>query len=120
MSVITTILGVLVAIEFFYITYLETVKTTSDATARVFKMTSEDLQNKNVQVLFKNQGIYNGLIGIGILYALFVSAARIELLSVFLVYIILVALYGSLTSDRFIIFKQGGLAILTLLSIIFF
>ncbi len=37
MSVITTILGVLVAIEFFYITYLETVKTTSDATARVFK-----------------------------------------------------------------------------------
>jgi len=86
MSVITTILGALVAIEFFYITYLETVKTTSDATARVFKMASEDLQNKNVQVLFKNQGIYNGLIGIGILYALFVSTARIELLSVFLVY----------------------------------
>jgi Predicted membrane protein len=119
MSVITTILGALVAIEFFYITYLETVKTTSDATGRVFKMASEDLQNKNVQVLFKNQGIYNGLIGIGILYALFVSTARIELLSVFLVYIFLVALYGSLTSDRFIIFKQGGLAILTLLSIIF-
>ena len=45
-------------------------------------MTSEDLQNKNVQVLFKNQGVYNGLIGIGILYALFVSTTRVELLSV--------------------------------------
>ncbi|WP_416037837.1 DUF1304 domain-containing protein [Lactococcus formosensis] len=104
MSVITTILRVLVAIEFFNITYLETVKMTSDSTARVFKMMGEDLKNKNVQVLFKNQGIHNGLIGAGILYASFISSARVELLSVFLVCIILATLYGSFTSDRLIIF----------------
>ena len=60
MSVITTILGVLVAIEFFYITYLETVKTTSDATSRVFKMTSEDLQNKTSKYCLKIKAYTTG------------------------------------------------------------
>ncbi|HEY0222286.1 MAG TPA: DUF1304 domain-containing protein [Lactovum miscens] len=119
MSVITITLGTLVALEFFYITFLETFKTTSSTTGRVFNMSQEELKNKNVQVLFKNQGVYNGLIGVGMLYALFVSSASIELTAFLLAYVILVALYGSLTSNKLIIVKQGGLAILALLSLIF-
>lgn len=37
MSIITIILGTLVALEFFYIFYLETMATTSSNTARVLK-----------------------------------------------------------------------------------
>ena len=118
MSMITIILGTLVALEFFYIFYLETIATTSSNTARVFKMQEEELRRPSVTTLFKNQGVYNGLIGVLILIAIFVVPS-IPWLILLLVYIILVALYGSLTSDKMIILKQGGLAILTLISLLF-
>lgn len=119
MSMISTILILLTALEFFYIMYLETFATTSDATGRVFNMTKEERERQSVKVLFKNQGIYNGLIGVGLLYSVFFAAASLEIARMLLVYIILVALYGSITSDKKIILTQGGLAILALISTFF-
>ena len=118
MSILTIILGTLVALEFFYIFYLETMATTSSNTARVFKIQEEELSRPLVTTLFKNQGVYNGLIGVLILIAIFVVPS-ITWLVLLLVYIILVALYGSLTSDKMILLKQGGLAILTLITLLF-
>lgn len=60
MSMITIILGTLVALEFFYIFYLETITTTSSNIARVFKMQEEELSRPSVTTLFKNQGVYWG------------------------------------------------------------
>lgn len=115
MSIITTILGTLVALEFFY---LETIATTSSNIERVFKMQEEELSRPSVTTLFKNRGVYNGLIGVFILIAIFVIPS-ITWLILLLAYIILVALYGSLTSDKIILLKQGGLAILTLITLLF-
>lgn len=117
MSGLTLVLGTLVALEFFYILYLETFATRSKTTARVFNMTEQELARDSVSVLFKNQGVYNGLIGIGLLYGLFVSQST-EIVTMILIYIVLVALYGSVTSNKKIILTQGGLAILTLLSML--
>ncbi|ATY88719.1 DUF1304 domain-containing protein [Lactococcus lactis] len=116
MSIISKVLIVLVALEFFYIMYLETLATSSKATSRVFNMNQEELERPSVQTLFKNQGVYNGLIGVGLLYGLFCSSNPIELIQMILIYIILVASYGALTSDKKIILTQGGLAILALIS----
>lgn len=116
MSSISKILIVLVALEFFYIMYLESFATSSKTTSRVFNMTKEELERQSIQTLFKNQGIYNGLIGVGLLYSLSFSTAPSEVIRMILIYIILVACYGALTSDKKIIFTQGGLAILALLS----
>ena len=102
----------------FFIFYLETIATTSSNTARVFKMKEEELSRPSVTTLFKNQGVYNGLIGLLILIAIFVVPS-ITWLVLLLAYIILVALYGSLTSDKMILLKQGGLAILTLITLLF-
>jgi putative membrane protein len=119
MSILSIILIVAVACEFFFILYLETFATTSKRTQRVFNMSEEELQRPALNTLFKNQGIYNGLIGVGLLYSVFLSSSSIELSRLLLIYIILVALYGSLTSDKKIILSQGGLAILALLSTFF-
>lgn len=116
MSLLSTILTLLVALEFFYIMYLETFATTSKTTGRVFNMTSDELNTESVKKLFKNQGIYNGLIGLGLLYSVFFSGASLEVGRLILVYIILVALYGSVTVDKKIILTQGGLAVLAFAS----
>ena len=112
---ISTILATLVALEFFYIMYLETFATKSDATARVFNLNAEDRENETVIVLFKNQGIYNGLIGVLLLLSLYVFHTPIWTATI-LGYIILVAAYGAATSDPKILLKQAGIAILALLS----
>ena len=118
MSIITIILTVLVALLFFYIMYSETFATDSDSTSRVFNIEKEELQRPNLNTLFKNQGVYNGLIGVLILISIYVIPS-ISWLVLLLAYIILVALYGSVTSDKMILLKQGGVAILTLISLFF-
>lgn len=81
-------------------------------------MDREELERKSVNTLFKNQGIYNGLIAVLILLALFVFVSKTAVM-VLMGYIILVALYGSITSNPKILLMQGGLAILTLVSCLF-
>ena len=117
MSILTIILTVLVALLFFYIMYLETFATDSDSTSRVSNIEKEELQRPNLNTLFKNQGVYNGLIGVGLLYGTFFSKNPKEIVGMLLIYIILVAIYGGLTSDKKIILKQGGLPILALISL---
>ncbi|MGI6067597.1 DUF1304 domain-containing protein [Absicoccus porci] len=118
MNLITKILSVLVAAEFLYIFYLETIATASTKTSKVFGMTKTELRQKNVNILFKNQGVYNGLLAVMILLAVFVFASKTAVVCL-MGYIVAVALYGSLTSNPKIILMQGGLAILTLLFCIF-
>ncbi|MEZ7725648.1 DUF1304 domain-containing protein [Gemella sanguinis] len=119
MSILSTILVTLVAMLFFYIMYLETFATDSESTSRVFNIPQEELRNARLNTLFKNQGIYNGLLGVALLYGAFLSKNPVEIVAMLLIYIILVAIYGGLTSDKKIILKQGGLPILALLSLLF-
>ena len=53
------------------------------------------------------------------LYGTFIASNQKEIIGMLLVYIILVAIYGGLTSDKKIILKQGGLPILALISLFF-
>ncbi|MBU5310116.1 DUF1304 domain-containing protein [Ligilactobacillus saerimneri] len=115
MTILVKILGTLVALEFFYIMYLETFATTSAKTAQVFQMEVSELQRPTVNTLFKNQGIYNGLLAVLILLALYIFVSKVAVM-ILMGYIILVALYGSVTSNPKIIVMQGGLAILTLIA----
>ena len=116
MTIISKVLATLVALEFFYIMYLETFSTSSASTSRVFKMDLSELSRDSVSTLFKNQGVYNGLIAILILFSVFVFPSKTYTM-LYMGYIILVAAFGSLTSSKDIILKQGGLAIITLITL---
>ena len=105
------------AVLFLYIMLLESFMTDSESTARVFKMSVRDLRGKNLNTLFKNQGIYNGLLGIALLYGTYRPGGNIELSVVILSMMFLVAIYGGLSSDKSILLKQGGLPFLSLVSL---
>ncbi len=113
MSTLTTVLAILVALEHLYIMFLETIVTSSGSTSRVFGISIDQLKSKTILTLLKNQGVYNGLIAVLLLVAVWQQ----DLLwtRLLLGYVVLVALYGSLTSKPNIILKQGGLAILGLI-----
>ena len=103
MSIIITILTALVALEFVYIFYLETLQTTSEATSRVFNMSVETLKNANITTLFKNQGVYNLMIVVGLIFGLIIGSR--EVVGFLLFNIIVVAVYSRLTSQMSIICK---------------
>lgn len=107
MKIALQVLACLVAVEFFYIMYLETFATTSKKTAEVFQMDQEELSRPSANTLFKNQGIYNGLLAVLTLIVAFALGKIV--LQLVLAHMILVAAYGAMTS------QQGGLPILTLI-----
>ena len=113
MNTFTTVLAILVALEHLYIMFLETIATSSGSTSRVFGISIDQLKSKTIATLLKNQGVYNGLIAVLLLVAVWQQ----DLLWIRLIlgYVVFVALYGSLTSKPNIILKQGGLAILGLI-----
>ena len=116
-SIVNKILMTASGVLFFYIMLLETFMTDSESTARVFKMTVRDLRGKNLNTLLKNQGIYNGLLGIALLYGTYRPGGNMELSVVVLSMMFLVAVYGGFSSDKSILLKQGGLPFLSLLSL---
>lgn len=118
MHTCSLILVVLSALLFLYIFVLETICTTSLRTAQTFKISIDDLSKKSLRILMKNQGIYNALIGIGLLYGAFFSPNSCEVSISFLSFAIFVAIYGAVSSQWMILIKQGGLPILALISII--
>lgn len=114
MKILTEILVIMTALEFCFIFYLETIATSSKKTADVFNMEEDELKRKSVNTLFKNQGVYNLVIGIFLLVSLLILHSK-ESVMLFLINIIIVAAYGGISSNPGIFLKQGGLAIISLI-----
>lgn len=117
MNLFSQILLTLVGIEFGYIMYLETIAPTSAATLRVFGLTADQVANPLVQNLMRNQGIYNGVIGVAVILTAWLAPVK-WLAASLMLGIICVAAYGSLTVKKDIIIKQAGLAIVSLVSLL--
>lgn len=73
MHLISLLLLGLTAGLFLYIMVLETFLTDSQLTARTFNMSVDELRKPALNTVMKNLGVYNGLVGAGLLYALLFS-----------------------------------------------
>ena len=114
MDITFMILATLVAVEHIYIMCLETIFTKSRMTARTFNINMEELSRSSVSILFKNQGVYNLLLAVLILIAVWVMNDLFRT-RCFLSYVALVAIYGGITSSPTIILKQGAPALVALI-----
>ncbi len=103
---------------FLYIMVLETFLTDSRLTARTFNMSIDELRKPALNTAMKNLGVYNGLVGAGLLYALLFSPDGREVAAVFFAFGLIVAIYGAISSQFSILFKQGTLPFLGLLSLV--
>ena len=119
MHIVTIVLTTFVALEFLYIMYLETFATTSQQTSEVFGLSKEELSRPSVARLFQNQGVYNGLIGLLLLAALYV-VPNCQCVVFLLIYCIGVAAYGGYSAGWRIFLKQGTLPLLALISCFLF
>lgn len=113
-SLVYLLVNLLIVMEFVYIFYLETIRTTSSLTAKTFGLDRVALMNNaNLQNALKNQGIYN--LGIAILLFLATFIFRTAwVVNALQLYIIAVAIYGAFTVRFNILWKQGGLAMIAL------
>jgi putative membrane protein len=115
MQIILTILVLSVAAEHIFIMLLEMFFIKSSIAKRTFNLSNELIDKKEVGVMFANQGLYNGFLAAGLLWSFFVpNEMAVDLRFFFLGCVIIAATYGSLTSNKKIIIKQGSLAILAM------
>lgn len=73
MKIISTLLVLFVAVEHFYIAWLEMTQIPSEKASELFNMPYEFMEQKRVQTLFSNQGLYNGFLAIGLVWARFAA-----------------------------------------------
>ena len=97
MSLLSTILVLVVAIEHIYILILEMFLWTTPKGMKSFGLKSKEFA-EDTKVLAANQGLYNGFLAAGLFYSLYVENKAFTLF--FLICVTLAAIYGSYSTAK--------------------
>ncbi|MFZ7142271.1 DUF1304 domain-containing protein [Avibacterium avium] len=117
MLILATLLLYFVAIEHFYILYLEIFAIESKSAKRIFNLEERFITQKKVKVLFANQGLYNGFLAAGLIFAQLTQ--NVAMIYFLLGCIIIAAIFGAATAkNNSILIKQGLPAILAFIAYI--
>lgn len=92
-----------VALEHFYILYLEMFLWTTPKGLKVFHQTAE--QAEATRVLAANQGLYNGFLGAGLVWGLLIGNVPVQ--AFFLICVVVAGVYGSITAFTRILYMQA-------------
>jgi putative membrane protein len=104
----------IVAALHFYFLYLEMFAWQAPRTRAAFGMTVE--QAAVTKVLAANQGLYNGFLAAGLVWAAWDGASDLRLF--FLGCVVVAGIYGSVTASRRILFIQAAPAALAVLAVL--
>ena len=119
MNLLATALIAFVALEHLYILYMEMFAWTTLG-KKTFKSLPESLFEPT-KVLAANQGLYNGFLAAGLIWALFISDAdwRLNVALFFLSCVIVAGSYGAMTAGKRIFYVQAVPAILGALVVLY-
>ena len=114
MSVIAAVLVVLVAVLHAWFLVLEMFLWTRPAGLKTFRNTPEKAET--TRVLAANQGLYNGFLAAGLVYA--IATGSREFAMFFLACVVVAALYGAYRVNKRIFFVQGVPALAALAALL--
>jgi len=114
MKLITTIFVLFVALEHLGFLYLEMFLWTKKSGRKIFG-NSKELAEKT-KVMAANQGLYNSFIAAGLIWGLWHKNIEFgnQIISFFLICVIIAGIYGGITAKRSIIYIQALPAGITL------
>ncbi|KZN13927.1 DUF1304 domain-containing protein [Marinomonas sp. TW1] len=115
MATLAMVLVTAVALLHFYILYLEMFCWTSPKGRRAFGLSEEFAVS--TKVLAANQGLYNGFLGAGLLWGLWLGQSGQSVVVFFLLCVLLAGLYGGISANKKILYIQALPSAITLLSI---
>jgi putative membrane protein len=118
LSIVSSILVGLVAIEHLYILYLEMFAWTTPRGRRSFGTTAEFAEAS--KTLAANQGLYNGFLAAGLLWGLLHPTVSVgtQIQIFFLCCVLVAALYGGWSVKRSILMVQGIPALIALIAVL--
>ena len=114
MRKVATALTALVALEHIYILVLEMFLWTKPAGLRAFGLTPEFAEQ--TATLAANQGLYNGFLAAGLIWALTKREEGTSLRVFFLACVIVAGVFGAVTAKPSILFVQAAPALLALVA----
>ncbi|MGS2799004.1 DUF1304 domain-containing protein [Bacillus velezensis] len=117
MDIIAAVFVGIVALEHIFIMILEMFFINSKAAKRSFNLPKHLEGDRNVAVMFANQGLYNGFLAAGLIWGLILGADPIGhmIQMFFVICVVIAAIFGGFTSNKSIIVKQGLPAVLALI-----
>ncbi|ERH54289.1 DUF1304 domain-containing protein [Bacillus velezensis] len=117
MDIIAAVFVGIVALEHIFIMILEMFFINSKAAKRSFKLPKHLEGDRNVAVMFANQGLYNGFLAAGLIWGLILGADPMGhmIQMFFVICVVIAAIFGGFTSNKSIIVKQGLPAVLALI-----
>ena len=120
MKTFANLLVLTVALEHFYILYIEMFAWTTLG-RKIFRGALEDELFEKTCGLAANQGLYNGFITAGLVWSFFITNAEwsFNVQIFFLACVIIAAIFGAVRSSKSILFKQGVPAIFAILIVLF-
>lgn len=116
MKAFANLLVLTVALEHFYILYIEMFAWTALG-RKVFRGALEDELFEKTRGLAANQGLYNGFLAAGLIWSFFIADPEwsFNVQIFFLSCVIVAAVFGALRSSKSILFKQGFPAIFAII-----
>lgn len=120
MEILAAILVGIVALEHLFIMILEMFFIDSKLAKRSFNLPKHLEGDRNVVVMFANQGLYNGFLAAGLIWGLILGPNSIGYMIqlFFVICVVVAAIFGGFTSNKSIIVKQGLPAILALVTLL--